>query len=615
MKLSDLIQNKKTYSGTTYPIDNGTSVLQQAINKSSPSFKDTTTNQAGVPVSTKAQDLYNANANSPLAPIFRQMAQSTPSPVAPVASAQAPVAPTPEPIKDAQGNPIATPADWYAEYGYRAQNGDTNAQQWLKDNVLPDQQQNTGGIDFSTPTSQVAYSAEKLNELFGTKSPEDLFAMREQLRRDAALARAGLLPETEYMYYDGSGVTDGKPKYNYDQIMDINKSTADIFSNAAAKADKFMDDYSKGQKATGGSSGYGTNPVISTILASGKFTKEQSAAIKYAIDNGQNPTAVILNNAKNIMGNTLGTKTGQLESAYTQMQGIDALLKDFYGKGGDSSFFKGNYEKVLNKLGNVSDPKLVDLASQISSILMSYRNATTGTAASVPEDAQIKSIFPGIDKGEMLNNALTKARLSSVKREIDGNYRSALGSDYDTLLKQQESNKPSDSSGDRYIFNKGYKYKVNSDGSASLVSFNQVGSGTNQAPKVVAGYDISSYATDPNHERSVAAIYQRTPEFKSPTDIDMVIRRVAPKSRITGSMIASAANSYGVDPKMVYAMMLQDSSLGTAGMGARNNNPGNIGQYDNLNRPVAGYRTLQDGVNAVAKWLSKKKVSPGRNYA
>ena len=55
--------------------------------------------------------------------------------------------------------------------------------------------------------------------------------------------------------------------------------------------------------------------------------------------------------------------------------------------------------------------------------------------------------------------------------------------------------------------------------------------------------------------------------------------------------------------------MAQDSSLGTAGMGARNNNPGNIGQFDNLNRPVKGYKTIQDGVNAVAQWLSGHKAT------
>jgi hypothetical protein len=597
MKLSDIL-NKATNTYKQYANIAGSpteravgglaNMLQTSINKSSPGFKATATTQSGIPV---ASDMRQAES-----------------------------IPQPEPIRDGANNPIATPVDWYSEFASRAKGGDTSAQDWLQNNVLPDEQSSptqdfssgNNEIDFSTPTSQVAYSMEKLNELYGTKSPEDLWALRQKLRFQQSQAAAGDLPASEYMNYQGLPGLQGEKGYTYDQQMGINKSTADIFGTQVSDLDKFMEDYSKGQKSTSGtSSGYGTNPIISTLLASGKFTKEQSSAIKYAIDNGENPTAVILNNAKNIMGNTLGTKTGQLESAYTQMQGIDELLKEFYKNGGNSSFFKGNYEKVLNKLGSVSDPKLVNLASQISSILMTYRNATTGTAASVSEDAKINSIFPGIDKGEMLNNALTKARLSSVKREIDGNYRSALGSDYDTLLKQQELNTPAET----FQYN-GHTYKKNSDGSASLVSFNNVGSGTNKASKVVAGYDISSYATDPNHERSVATIYQRTPDFKSPTDIDMVIRKVAPKSRITGNMIATAANTYGVDPKMVYAMMLQDSSLGTAGMGARNNNPGNIGQYDNLNRPVAGYNTLQGGVNAVAKWLSKNKVNQTKqNYA
>lgn len=595
MNLLDLLKPKESISGAyapggffnpqAGPLAN--KVLQTSINKSSPVFKATTTTQSGIPVATDMR--------------------------------QADSVPTPEPIRDGVGNPIATPVDWYSEFASRAKNGDTSAQDWLQNNVLPDEQSSptqdfssgNNEIDFSTPTSQVAYSMEKLNELYGTKSPEDLWALRQKLRFQQSQAAAGDLPASEYMNYQGLPGLQGEKGYTYDQQMGINKSTADIFGTQVSDLDKFMEDYSKGQKATSGtSSGYGTNPVISTLLASGKFTKDQAATVKYAIDSGANPTAVILNVAKDIMADK-GRKVEDLETSYQQMQGMADLLKQFYANGGDSSFFKGNMVEVANKLGAVSDPRLVDIASQLGSIIMSFRNATTGTAASVSEDAKIKSIFPGIDKGKDLNMSLANSRIKSLKTEIDARYRNVLKSDYDTLLKQQELNTPAET----FQYN-GHTYKKNSDGSASLVSFNNVGSGTNRAPKVVAGYDISSYATDPNHERSVATIYQRTPDFKSPTDIDMVIRKVAPKSRITGNMIATAANTYGVDPKMVYAMMLQDSSLGTAGMGARNNNPGNIGQYDNLNRPVAGYNTLQGGVNAVAKWLSKKKVNQTKqNYA
>lgn len=129
---------------------------------------------------------------------------------------------------------------------------------------------------------------------------------------------------------------------------------------------------------------------------------------------------------------------------------------------------------------------------------------------------------------------------------------------------------------------------------------------------IVGGYNISSYATDPNHEKNVAAIYSKlqTIDFSNPDSITNAIKTASSTSPITGSMILNAARKSGVDPKMVFAIMQQDSSLGTAGTGARNNNPGNIAQFDNLKGAVKGYPTLQEGVNAVADWLSRKKVAP-----
>lgn len=127
----------------------------------------------------------------------------------------------------------------------------------------------------------------------------------------------------------------------------------------------------------------------------------------------------------------------------------------------------------------------------------------------------------------------------------------------------------------------------------------------------VNGYDISSYATDPNHETAIASIVQSLSgvDFNNPVQLDNVINYQAPNSKITGKMIMNAANTYGVDPKMIYAIMVQDSNLGTTGAGAKNNNPGNIGQFDDLTSPVKGYKTLQDGVNAVASWLSNHKAT------
>lgn len=260
MKLSDLLKQAKTandaygiyasfggggpLANTGYGVLN--TILNKSINKSSPGFKATTTNQAGVPVATDMQ-------------------------------------PQPEPIRDQSGKPIATPVDWNADYAYRAQQGDTAAQDWIDQNTIDDTQQTdtSGGydfgggnnIDFSTPTSNVAYSMEKLNELYGTKSPEDLWALRQKLRLQESQASAGMLPEEEYMKFSGEGVTDGAPRYNYDQRMGVNRATADIFSTQVSDLDKFMSDYSKGQTASGSSGLSGVPQQYSSIINSSSLGK------------------------------------------------------------------------------------------------------------------------------------------------------------------------------------------------------------------------------------------------------------------------------------------------------------------------------------------------------
>ena len=78
-------------------------------------------------------------------------------------------------------------------------------------------------------------------------------------------------------------------------------------------------------------------------------------------------------------------------------------------------------------------------------------------------------------------------------------------------------------------------------------------------------------------------------------------------TKITPEMINIAAQKTGMDPLMIATVMAADSSMGTKWLGARNNNPWNVGQFDSLGTQwVAGYKTLQDGVNAVAENLEKR---------
>lgn len=179
--------------------------------------------------------------------------------------------------------------------------------------------------------------------------------------------------------------------------------------------------------------------ALDVILGSAKFTKDQKTAVVNAVNNGQDPFSVIKNQAKNIMGQTEATKVTNFEVAKSQVQDLSSLLKDYYAQGGKTNLLSGSYEKVLNNLGQVNDPKLVSLATQISSALQIYRNAVSGTAYSEQEGKDIASIFPGINKTQGLNDAILAGRLKAFDSTIDGSYRSALGSTYDDLKNAQNT--------------------------------------------------------------------------------------------------------------------------------------------------------------------------------
>ena len=121
-------------------------------------------------------------------------------------------------------------------------------------------------------------------------------------------------------------------------------------------------------------------------------------------------------------------------------------------------------------------------------------------------------------------------------------------------------------------------------------------------------YDIGSYATDPTHEASVQKILNSIGQFTSTSQIDEYIQRVAPESPVTGQMIANASEKYGVSWEMIAAIMQQDSSFGTRGLGARTFNPGNVGNTDDGS--IVNYGDWQSGVDAVASNLSWRKTQP-----
>ena len=128
------------------------------------------------------------------------------------------------------------------------------------------------------------------------------------------------------------------------------------------------------------------------------------------------------------------------EAARDAMYELDKSFKAYYAAGGDSGIIKGTMEGVANRLGEVVDPRLAGLAVEVGAALQKYRNAISGTAYSVQEGKEIEKVFPGVKKGEILNDAIVKARLKVFESDIDSTYRSVLGKAYDEMKNAQTKN-------------------------------------------------------------------------------------------------------------------------------------------------------------------------------
>ena len=138
-------------------------------------------------------------------------------------------------------------------------------------------------------------------------------------------------------------------------------------------------------------------------------------------------------------------------------------------------------------------------------------------------------------------------------------------------------------------------------------SFNTVVGDTNPAKGIISGVDITKYATDPQHEVKVANYFNEAPKNADPLDYDKYIKSLAPKSPVTGDMIITASSTYGVDPRLVLAIIRNDSTFGTKGKAVYTNNPGNVGNDDEGN--IKKFKSVNDGVIAVAQWLANHKTN------
>jgi len=313
---------------------------------------------------------------------------------------------------DAQFQPIQDQIDYYTKFAQLNANDLTESQK-LKLAEIADQKK--------ADLTSLRETSDALHKSFlENGAPQTVYAALDKIN-DYFIAGKINAEEAKSKMYAASG------RYGVDalrkaQIDKINQETRDAGIPAITNPN---------------SSQYAG--ALSVILGSTKLTKEQKSTLINAVNSGSDPVAVLKNQAKTVMTGANQTKVESYETAQESLKDISSNLQRFYDAGGKTNIFNGNYEKVVNKLGTVNDPKLVEIATEIQQGLQIYRNAVSGTAYSVQEGSDIASIFPGITKGEILNNSIIKGRMNAFESGIDGAYRGILGSTYDELKNTQSS--------------------------------------------------------------------------------------------------------------------------------------------------------------------------------
>jgi hypothetical protein len=336
-------------------------------------------------------------------------------------------------------------------------------------------------------------------------------------------------------------------------------------------------------------------------------------------------------------GMTAQTKTDveQAEQQISSLDNMSKVLKEYQAAGGDMDFLKGTSDDIARKIGTLAtDPRFASIATQMTAAFQQYRQNMTGAAFGAKENAEYKKVVPTADKSFELNDAIIDGLKNYYKQNLNASYETQLGEGYTNLKDYVEQGLTP--TGKMLIRNEDEaKSKIRSLGEAdpevkakfenlireqpglsftealqvagyNIATSNEVGV-TDPKAGIVGGYDITSYATDPTHEKKVASIYKNTSHVNDAQSADAYIRSIVPNSPVTGAQVMAAANATGVSPGMILAIMQQDSTFGTAGKAVRTKNPGNVGNTDS--GATKAFRDWQEGVMAVAQNLAKRKIS------
>mgnify|MGYP001020427060 CR=1 FL=1 len=181
----------------------------------------------------------------------------------------------------------------------------------------------------------------------------------------------------------------------------------------------------------------GNSNMFNALISQATSAQPANTQAKYRSDlqskirNGDYKNALIsIENAtsKNLTGENK-TKYDSARIAVRSAEKVKLLLEQYDAAGGDTGLLKGKYETIINKLGNVSDPKYKTIATDLTIALQQYRSDMSGATFSEQEAKDYASVNPSGKNKLDLNVSIIDGMINNLQRKINSTTESQMGED------------------------------------------------------------------------------------------------------------------------------------------------------------------------------------------
>ena len=119
---------------------------------------------------------------------------------------------------------------------------------------------------------------------------------------------------------------------------------------------------------------------------------------------------------------------------------IKGDLAALESQGIPSGFFRGSYENLIAKVGQVNNPEMRKIATKIATALMSFRRHMTGVQFTEAESKEYKKMFPDINKVGDFNTANADALIETFGGDTRKFYEQSMGAkNYEGIFGKKET--------------------------------------------------------------------------------------------------------------------------------------------------------------------------------